>query len=437
MKDKLIRRAAMRYREWLVSETQSPISSGRAFVMSSLHRVKHKSIQMEAWAERFFRGSTQRAQFTPWDGKTHKGIVCSSVYERLATNMIPELSEDVIASARHAAALLKSLVTKEVITVISPKEAIEEIRAIVQAWPETEFRGNVLSVMIKDVSLSDEDGDVDLGSFWMHVDLTCPLDSLRIESIDCVESSGGYHHPHVSGSKLCIGAGGLTSQDALCQGRLEDCFRIIEAVLRTYNSHSIHEALNEWYDPSHEGQFYCERCEEWRSDESSSYCEGCETNYCEYCDMGGGCCTECSDWRCGDCSTTCQGCEETLCKGCGGTCCNCDNSMCTSCLSECTVCGDHHCESCGSACSHCGDSVCGSCTTTCSCCEDACCVDCVDEECSECGGKICKGCQTTCDECNKTVCNKCNDNPCEHCGTPMCGPCNSEHNCLLAEITHE
>lgn len=434
MNEKLIRRAAAKYRDWMLSQVRSPVQSGRISVLDTLNRMNNKAAQMQIWAERFFGGSTQRLQRSEWDDRTHKGLVCPSAYARIATTMIPELSEDVVYSAKHAAAVLKSLEAREVVTVISPKEAIDELRAIVGAWSRVEFRGNVLSVTSKDITLYDDDGEVNLGRFTMSIDLTYPLDSLRIGAVDGVKSTGGLTHPHVSGGKLCIGAGGLPSQDALCQGRLEDFFRVIEAVLDTYNDASPHEALREWYDPDHEGEFFCESCEEWRSDESSCYCGGCDHCYCEYCDAGGGCCAECGDWRCGECSTTCHGCEETLCNGCGGVCHGCGNSMCSSCVSECTVCRKQYCEECKSTCDHCGDSVCENCTSTCGCCSGNCCNTCVNETCNECNQDICEGCQASCSECDKTVCNACNDNSCEHCGTPMCGSCECEHNCLLEGV---
>jgi len=437
MNEKLIRRAAIKYRNWLLSQARSPVNFGKTSVLESLSRVSDKASQMEVWARRFFTGSTQRVQRNKWDTEPHIGIVCASAYERIATTLIPDLGLDVIHSTQSATAMLKSLTTKQVVTVLSPKEAIDEIRVVVNAWPEVEFRGNVLSVRINNVNLDDGTEEVYLGDFWIRINLTCPLDSLRIDSISQIESQGGYTHPHVSSTKLCIGAGGLPSQDALCQGRLEDFFRVVEAVLRTYNDASPHERLSEWYDPDHEGQFYCEGCDEWRSDDSGCWCEGCQYNYCEYCDTCGGCCTECGEWRCGECSTSCHGCQETLCHGCGSTCHGCDNQMCSSCVSGCAICDGTYCDECKSACAYCGDPVCNTCMITCGCCEDECCSACVDERCEECSQDICKGCQASCSECDKTVCNRCNDNSCEHCGTPMCGSCEGEHNCLLEGVTNE
>lgn len=443
MDEKLILRAAVRYRCWLLSQIQSPVQSVETSILNSLHRVSDRAAQMEMWAKRFFGGSSQRVQLCPtlrknvlweWEDDPHMGIVCPSAYRKIATKMVPELGEDIVTNIKQSVATLKSLATQEVVTVISPKDAVNEIRAITDAWERVKFRGNVLSVLIKDVTLSDDCEEVDLGSFWIHLNVTNPLRGLSIESIDCVMSPAGYPHPHVSGTKLCIGAGALPSQEALCQGRLEDYFRIIEAVLRTYNPGSPHNELKEWYDPDRENQFFCERCEEFRDNDSSCWCGMCETSYCDYC-ASGGCCLECDDWRCDECCTYCHGCEETLCNSCSVGCSECHHSFCSSCLSGCAVCEEQHCDSCKLACAYCGDSVCESCTATCGCCNDNCCDACMDETCHQCTNDICKGCQTACEDCNKIICGQCYDNSCEHCGTQMCSSCEREHNCLLQEVT--
>jgi len=436
MNDKLMRRAAIKYREWLMAQERSPVQSSRDNILNNIDRAKSKTDQVEKWASRFFKGSAIRIQQSPWDQRVHEGIICPSVYKRIATDMIPELGEDAIYSLKHVLETIKSLAMKKVVIVPSPREAIEEITAITNCWPDVEFKGGTLSVRIDAVSLEDEDEEVDLGDFWIHLDLHRPLDGLRIESISYVESENGFTHPHVYGSKLCIGAGRLPSVDALCQGRLEDYFLIVEAVLRTYNSMSPHEELRQWYNPSHEGKFYCEGCEEYRSEESSCWCEGCQTTTCEYCNEGGGCCTECGEWYCEECSNYCHGCEETLCNHCATGCDGCDENFCSSCMGSCEACDNKFCKGCTeTSCAHCGDTVCESCIATCGCCKEVCCVNCVEDFCKECVTSICQGCSTTCDECGKVLCETCEKNSCDECGTKMCETCEGSHTCLLSEIT--
>lgn len=434
MNEKLIRRAALKYRTWLISQTLSPIQSRKLPILNSLDRISGKVSQIEKWTKLFFRGSLERTQYNEYDDVEYLGIACPSVYESIAKEMIPDLGTDVLLETKNTLEALKSLVTQEVITKISLKEAVDEIRVIVDSWPDVKFRCDILSVLIKDVVLEEDCENVELGDFWIHVNITRPMDSLRIESRDKVESSGGFTHPHVSGIKLCIGAGGLLSKEALCQGRLEDYFRIIESVLRTYNEHSPYEELREWYDPDHEDQSYCDICEEWRDNDCSYYCEGCNKSSCEQCDTGN-CCGKCNDWRCGECIMECISCETTLCHRCANSCSCCHDTTCSNCLNLCNTCEESCCESCMSSCACCGDCVCESCDILCSCCEDNYCKDCVGETCNKCNGDICKECKTTCIECDKIICNDCAENSCEHCGVPICSTCESEHNCLLAEVS--
>lgn len=438
MNDKLILRAASRYRKWMVSQEYQQNIDVKSHALDALWKTSIKAEQIKEWAERFFSGTTPRFQRSRWDKKNHEGIMSPEAYAQIAKTMIPDLGSDIISDIQFAVAAIKKT-TKKMVTPLSPREAVEEIRVITQAWPDTEYRRNILSVKIKDITLKDDDEEVFLGSFWIHVNLSHPLDSLEIKSIDCIASENGdYFHPHVSGSELCIGEGNLTSKEALCQGRLEDYFRIVEAVLRTYNSNSPHEKLEQWYNPDHDGEFFCDSCAEWRSDDSGCYCVGCENIYCEYCDNGGGGCAKCDEWYCGECLVMCHDCKDAICHHCSTACLGCEHTHCSSCLNECRVCVDQHCSLCLDSCHHCGDPVCESCMNTCGCCEKNCCDACViDERCEICKNDICQECQTSCSQCNKVICETCEDNVCEHCGVPMCEICLDKHNCLLAEISNK
>lgn len=435
MNDKLIHRVANKYREWLLSQKLAHIKDSQAYVLNNLTNARNKSKQILTWANRFFSGSEQRFQYSTWDNKCHSGIVSSDVYKTIATKMVPNLSTDVLASTQCAVAMLKKLIEKPITPTISLQEAIDEIRAIVQQWPEVKFRDNILSVGVGQILLEDDNEQVDLGSFWVHINITTPLDSLKIESINEIESSHGFFHPHVSLQSLCIGEGALISQEALLQGRLEDFFRIIHAVLNTYNKESPHEALSEWYDPNHDDEFYCEFCEQWYSDDCSCYCATCENTYCDECSPGGGCCTGCGEWCCENCSTICHKCEETVCSQCDIMCSACKYTFCSSCTSSCGVCDEQYCSSCKESCERCGDSICEDCIATCDCCEENCCTSCVSAVCELCNKDICEGCETACQHCNKTICTTCERNTCEDCGVHMCEECESEHNCLLAKAT--
>lgn len=436
MNEKLIIRAACKFRQWVIEESLRP--QNVVHLQSHVRTIIEKSEEIKKWSQRFIRGITPRTQSAPYPPYSKSyGIVTPSVYADIAIYMVPNICEDIKHSMDYVSGVMKSIAEpgENVVTTLSVREAYEEILIIHKAWPDTEYRDGILSVLFKKVVLEDGNEEVDLGDFRAELHLSNPLEGLVIQSISCVESEGGYHHPHVSGNNLCTGDGGLSMKDALCQGRLEDYFRIVEAVLRTYNEASPHEELTEWYDPQHEGRFYCESCEQWRLDEDSLCCGGCDHIYCEGCDTCGVCCSMCEEWRCGECSTCCENCENIVCNNCYTACSRCSHYVCDDCLSMCAVCEEHLCnECCSECCANCGDKMCKDCTVTCECCEDNNCSTCVCEKCNECDKNICKGCQTTCDECGQLICITCEDSKCEHCGCSMCETCLEEHNCILSKM---
>lgn len=421
MNEKLIRRAAVKYRNWMVAESQQLAPAYKERILGHLNMITDRSNQMRTWIERFFRGTTQRIQIDPFNSEVrYKGIVNPGVYKDIVTEMIPDLRKNITLHLEATGSMLKAAVKNTPITPLSLREAIEEIRIVSKTWSKVKFRANTLSVLITDVTLCDEE-EVNLGSFWVNLDLTNPIEGLDIESVDEIQSEGGYYHPHVKHDNLCSGDGDLPMNDAICQGRLEDFFRVVEAILRTYNPESPHEELTEWYNPHHEGEFYCDRCEEWRDDDVSCWCDGCNTQYCDCCDVGGGCCTKCEEWRCSECSTTCNDCGGVVCKkcdNCDNFCENCKLDFCSSCMVTCVSCQFSYCASCTQSCASCGETACDECKVECSNCGDDCCPDCVDKNCEDCEDSICKSCQGTCDDC----------------GTSMCQSCEEEHNCLLAEV---
>ena len=424
MKEKLIRRAAIKYRRWMLKEKYAAVDTRAIF--DKINSIISKSQEIKKWTERFLWGTAQRIQ-------TDGGVVSKSTYGSIATEMIPELGHNLINNAHNVINLIKITTNDTMITPLSLKEAIEEIRIISKEWSDIKFRGGILSVLIKDVCLTDGEGEVKLGSFRIHLDLSDSFGGLTIHSIDKIKSSGGYVHPHIKDSQLCTGDGGEAMKYALCQGRLHDCFIIVEAILRTYGE-DPHEGLQEWYDPDREGQFFCEGCERHYDNGDSYYCEHCERERCIECREGDRC-NGCGEWNCKECINYCDDCENTFCNNCDNSCYNsCGSSICSNCLNQCNKCDNNYCEKCITRCLYCDDYICKNCISTCHCCEEDCCHSCLKEYCTECGSDICEECTTSCNKCNKLICNDCGDHSCEHCGTPMCESCDERHNCLLMEV---
>lgn len=422
MEEKLIRRAAIKYQDWMTQEKNKPSYDGSQVTLNLAETITRRTKAIQRWNRRFITGMSQRIQTNKWEkGVVHRGIFNPNPYKRIATKLIPDINERVIKDIKLLTDALREMTKETEITPLSLKEAIEEIRIIDQAWENVKFRSNVLSVLIKNVVLSDGNEEVGLGSFRICINLSDPIEDKSIESINQIESSGGYYHPHVRHSKLCTGNSGIPAKFALYQGRLEDYFRIVEATLRTYNENSPHEDLIQWYNPSREDEFYCDGCSEWMLLGDEVYCERCSTQRCDGC-AGGGCCCDCDNWRCDECVTSCNECGETICNDCVIKCSECANNYCMSCLGACVTCEATYCRSCMDVCDNCGDSVCNDCSNKCLICEETFCSTCiVDEACLGCG--------------KSGICTRCNENRCEHCGVNMCEDCSGEHNCLLANVS--
>jgi len=421
MTPKLVRRAAQKYRQWMVEASQEFGCSSKETMLERASLMAVKVDELNRWLKRFYYGIAPRFQeFRDRHGNVeyHKAVGSPDVYVNIGCKMVPDISTDISNQAATISSLVKAAAGGTPIVPISLVAAMDEINAIVDEWPEVKYKNDILSVKIDDVSVSDENEEVDLGSFWMHLNLTDPLETLRIESIDEIRSEGGYCHPHVSGSKLCKGDGVDLSIDALRQGRLEDYFRVIEAVLRTYNGGSPHEELRQWYDPSHEDQSLCNGCDDWYHNDYMIWCEMCQESYCENCANGGGECSGCHKYVCGHCSSSCSDCGNTVCDNCKLTCDCCGEAVCQECCRSCADCSNTMCESCSTSCSYCGDSVCENHSVECEICHDPHCSNCVGE---------------TCNNCNKSICLSCRDE-CPDCGVPMCSSCLEEHECLLSEV---
>lgn len=442
MEEKLIHRAALKYREWMLGQSLRHTSDGRESLLYRSKVIVRRSEEIRRWVSRFFAGSTPRTQVNKWEKKarhiTNEGIVNQSVYKDIALTMVPELELDLRQSLSTMASLLKINAKGSPVTLLSLKEAIEEIRVIANVWKDVVYRDGVISLFIEDIVLEDDVEEVNLGSFEISLNLKNPLDGLSIISKTRVGSRKGYYHPHVSGSHLCTGDGGHPMKEALCQGRLEDYFRIVEAILRTYNEVSPYEPLSEWYNPDHENEFCCSACEEWYNNDDAYNCCRCDTTLCIGCssDEGGGCCRDCGDWACGECTTCCRHCSEVICDACIKNCYVCKETSCSKCLQQCIICNNACCGQCSQSCAHCGDEVCEECVVTCGCCDNNCCSECIlSETCGECKEDICKGCEANCGECNKNICTYCADIVCKHCGVQMCESCLFKHNCLLEGVT--
>lgn len=430
MNPKLVRRAAHMYRSWLVNQDKNYPETVQSTVVTNLEEAWEKLNQIRVWSNRFFNGTVNG---------NRRALEGTNVYNDIAVSTIPELNADLAINLNRAIGVLKSAVGGKEVTPPTPLEAIQEIWAICEEWDDVTFRDGKLSVLIENIHLEDGREEVALGSFWIEVDLRNPLNTLDIVSVDRIESTGGLYHPHVDGNNgLCSGDGGIPMKNAILQGRLEDYFRIVESILRTYNGGSPYEKLNEWYAPDHEDETYCVNCDEWRSNESTSSCNGCGYLTCEHCGDGGGSCLKCDEWYCDECISSCLNCGEGLCEQCANHCDQCKGSLCDECISQCKSCDEPFCEECIRSCTKCGNSVCNSCMVECSTCKDELCQDCANSTCKDCNAPVCVSCVVSCDGCASDLCSDCVETCCDACGRGMCGKCSEKDlGCLLTGANNE
>lgn len=401
MNEKLILRAAVGFRAWMVSEFEQPQHGRMKAALRDIKRVASKSREITRLTKTFIKGTTRRSQICENDLDVVYGGIINDDKHKLAISIIPNLCEDAILAIETA----KIPFETQVVSPLSLKGIIEEVRVVSKRWKKVEFRDGILSVLIESVTLSYEDDAIELGSFRVSLDTTDPMGNVIITSIDKVKSHQGHYHPHVDNSILCEGDGTDLLQGAISRGHIEDYFSIVESILRTYNANSAYTKLGEWYESDHENEFYCEPCDIWRDDETSQYCSECGSDSCSHC-VEGSYCGDCSEWRCDECSIRCSGCSNSICLGCNTACCQCKNRLCSECARNCTCCSDSICEDCMVVCEECKNNFCSACT---------------DNDCHDCNKeKLCDECESICDKCGVTTCPSCGDN----------------HECLLTEATN-
>ena len=298
-------------------------------------------------------------------------------------------------NAQRIATTIKETYDSE-IYVPSIKDLLEEIRIAKRTFPTLSCRDRVLSIKTHKITLSDGDNEIELGDFKISFNLDIRFDSTLGEVISIhalnpnpAQGRSDVTHPHVDEERLCAGDGDLLIRQALQQGRIEDAFKLVLAVLDNYNDDSPYVHLDEW-----NGEVYsCKECgsDELREDTVYS-CEDCGENFCE------------------DCISACEKCNRAICTGCSRNCEECSCIMCERCAEDtvCKECDRMICEDCMEICTNCGVKKCGECLKGCETCDAKICSDC-SIECTECSTPMCEDCKTTCENCGKVLCPECND----------------------------
>lgn len=361
-------------------------------------------------------------------------ILSTKTYRTVATRMIPNLTNDIIKLLNEVTRNYDYVTERFNHEIPSFESLIQEVNVVNNSWDGVDFKDGKLSIVTRNILLEHKGNWVDLGKFRICLNLNSG--KLIINSLNKIESSGGFYHPHVKGGELCFGDGDFQAVEALSSGKLEDYFVTIETILNTYNHDSPHESLTEWYNPDHDEEFECDECGEWTPLDNRIDCPVCGGLWCNSCCYyDDGTCTDCGYFRCLSCQYLCDQCESILCENCRIIC-TCGHRTCGNCTTECERCSENICDECRKLCTNCDDGFCPDCAEKCECCGEYFCKLCsIFEACEECGKEICDGCQSSCNECQKPLCNDCAKNECEHCGICMCEFCEDEHNCILEGVS--
>jgi len=389
MNDKLILRAAAKFKAWMDRARQDNKTQIITAAKYDIDRISVRIENASQWMKKIQMARIPKVRSYS-DGNSHTGLLSKDVYRHIIQNTIAEAIDSILIHAKYASTRLKSIDRTDVAE-LTLKDLIEEIKAINDGWCGVEFRDNTLKVPINNVCLSDTNGnnEVSLGDFNAELNLSNPINGIRVSGGNNYSASG-LSHPHIRDEHLCFGEGEDMASVAVCQGRLEDYFRIIEAIVRTYNEGGAYEGgeLVDWYEPDRSDSFICANCEEWTYNDDGRYYECCDISLCEACDSGGYC-NSCGGDKCEECMNICEACDECICNKC---------SM------SCGVCCNHYCDSCTS-----------------------------ERICDICQNTMCDECAKICPECEKEVCVDCCGNICSGCGHDSCDRCCESHECLLQE----
>ena len=205
----------------------------------------------------------------------------------------------------------------------SPDLVLAELRQLDEEFEELDLRPRerVLAVTTDAITLR----DVYLGPFRIELriaELRRRHDSSCLvciaEEPNSASSDDSVTHPHVKDKQLCAGEASVPIAQALRQGRISDAFRLVDAVLHTYNPHSPYVALESWEGVS------CDDCGCSASSEDLCCCEGCNRDFCDQCISR---CDVCEQSHCSSCLERDEASDRLCCESCRRTCSACHRTV--------------------------------------------------------------------------------------------------------------
>lgn len=379
-------------------ETESQIFRLATVIRNQILQLKNKEPKTEMYRRNIGAISYNIGQLENLESLRNKAIyykwfLAAKKLENGKHGTIQEKTNKIIDNANRINTCIDETYDSETY-VPSIKDLIEEIKITRNTFKSLSFRDRVLSIETHKIILSDGDNEIELGDFQIKFNLDMRFDS-RLADILVVKAlnpnpavnNSDITHPHVDDGSLCAGDGDILIRQALQQGRIEDAFKLVLAVLDNYNDSSPYVHLNEW-----DGEVYvCDECGADELTEDTIYsCESCDRVLCENCCSS---CENCSRSTCAECANACGQCDNIYCERCSenNTCKDCGETVCTNCMETCNSCGKNRCSECLEECGSCNNKICNDCVISCKNCDTKTCSDCV-LTCGNCGDNFCSEC---------------------------------------------
>ncbi len=224
---------------------------------------------------------------------------------------------------------------------------MQELHGAAREFGGVHFYGKTVKVIIGPISF----GELKLGRFVIRYTPesmqvgggeTTGLGAIPLEPNYAWNCEDRICHPHVEGSRICLGDGVGQTGRALIDGRYFDAMLLVREVLRTYSAQSPYRRLDRW---TQEQNRRCQACQEMIPAEEGKKCtrRGCSALTCEACEKKVVACTKCKGFPCGGHRVPCRTCKAVTCTldTCAAICGYSSNWHCIDCFKEGKCCPAH------------------------------------------------------------------------------------------------
>lgn len=182
-------------------------------------------------------------------------------------------------------------------------DQIEDIRKL-KFVKNVELTTEGIKIWFEKISIKVKEKDIEMGDY----EIILFQDKIRITNAQPVRyQHTTYHSCHISGDNICFGSQNSMAYDLLGKLELKKLVHFLYLYLKSYNPEDTYLSMNYWiagkknggevpddYDEDeeeHEGQTYCNECDEWVDDDNFNHtedmCDDCWENNSVYCNECG------------------------------------------------------------------------------------------------------------------------------------------------------